>query len=120
MVEFEGRNKDLVFELNLREGREDIDVTPILRPSSKIPGSRQMISMYDLRQGRIMRALSVDGYEDQISFELVDPDSEVDVGFEFTDETGVREGDYYYVRISQLDDHVAWSSPIFVGGFDHP
>ncbi len=120
MVEFEGRNKDLVFELNLREGREDIDVTPILRPSSKIPGSRQMISMYDLRQGRIIRALSVDGYEDQISFELVDPDSEVDVGFEFTDETGGREGDYYYVRISQLDDHVAWSSPVFVGGFDHP
>ena len=39
-----------------------------------------------------------------------------DVRFEFTD-TGKKQGDYYYVRIRQANDAIAWSSPIWVGGY---
>lgn len=33
----------------------------------------------------------------------------------FSDETRGRPGDYYYVRVTQSDQHQAWSSPIWLG-----
>jgi hypothetical protein len=40
-----------------------------------------------------------------------------DVSFEIEDEGSVQ-GDYYFVRVKQVDDAMAWSSPIWVGGFE--
>ena len=39
-------------------------------------------------------------------------ESEVD----FSDHGAMRPGDYYYVRVDQLDGARAYSSPIWVGG----
>ena len=41
----------------------------------------------------------------------------MDVEFEYTDTESAEEGDYYYVRVTQLDGGMAWSSPIWVGGY---
>jgi hypothetical protein len=38
--------------------------------------------------------------------------------FEFVDNGRTRLTDYYYIKATQVDDQVAWSSPVFVGGFD--
>ncbi len=40
---------------------------------------------------------------------------EAKFSFDDTDEFGV--GDYYYVRVRQLDGALAWSSPVWIGGF---
>lgn len=45
-------------------------------------------------------------------FTVASPDS-LEVDFTFTDE-GSSSTDYYYLRVEQEDDHIAWSSPIFV------
>ncbi len=37
---------------------------------------------------------------------------------EFTDLDGVAPGDYYYVRVTQLDGGLAFSSPFWVGRKD--
>ena len=37
--------------------------------------------------------------------------------FEFTDSRDSLPGDNYYVRVIQLNDGVAWGSPVWVGGF---
>ena len=34
------------------------------------------------------------------------------------EDTGERQGDYYFIRIRQANDALAWSSPVWVGG--HP
>lgn len=36
-----------------------------------------------------------------------------DVDFTFTD-CGSDSSDYYYLRVEQVDDHIAWSSPIYI------
>ena len=33
------------------------------------------------------------------------------------EDTGTLQGDYYYVRVTQTNDVIAWSSPIWVGGY---
>jgi hypothetical protein len=39
----------------------------------------------------------------------------MDREFEYTDLDGVSPGDYYYVRVTQLDGSQAFSSPFWVG-----
>jgi hypothetical protein len=34
--------------------------------------------------------------------------------FEYTDESRQRPEDYIYVRVTQMDAHMAWSSPIWI------
>ena len=34
--------------------------------------------------------------------------------FEYVDQTPVSDTDFYYVRVTQIDEEMAWSSPIWV------
>ena len=120
LVDVNTEDEDLVFELNLSGGHEDIDIVPLTRPASPIPLSRQMVSLFSLKEETIVRTVSVNGYSDKVSFELVDRKADDEIEFEFRDRSPPRQGDYYYVRVLQLDDQMAWSSPVFVGGYDHP
>jgi len=112
--------EDEVIELNLKQGHEDIDIEPLLRKASPIPANRQMVPAFDLTQGPVIRQVKVNGYQDQIRFELINPDTPAYMEFSFSDIAPAETEDYYYVRVHQIDDHVAWTSPVFVGGFDAP
>ena len=46
---------------------------------------------------------------------MIDAAAPLDQEFEFTDLDGIAPGDYYYVRVNQLDGGRAWSSPWWVG-----
>ena len=48
--------------------------------------------------------------EHPVEHERVDVDVQVD-------DKDARQGDYYYVRVRQANDAMAWSSPIWVGGY---
>jgi len=120
MLGFETLAKDTVFELNLREAHEEIDVKPLTRPSSEIPAVRQLVSLFDLVEGPVKRQIRINGYSDEITFEFVNAQVTSSASFKFVDTSAARDGDYYYVRVQQLDDQMAWSSPVFVGGFDQP
>lgn len=120
MLGFEALSEDAVFELNMREAHEDIDVKPLRRLSSAIPAARQLVSLFDLSEGPVRRLIKVNGYSDQVTFEFVKAESETDASFNYIDDSEPKDGDYYYVRVQQLDDQMAWSSPIFVGGYDQP
>ncbi|HIG44296.1 MAG: hypothetical protein ABGY96_19280 [bacterium] len=120
LVDVDTANEDAILELNLRKGHEDVDVRPETRPSSSISSSKYQVSLFDLRNYPVVRTMNVAGYEDMVTFELVNRGAKRTAKFEFVDQSAVRQGDYYYIRITQLDDQMAWSSPIFVGGSDHP
>jgi hypothetical protein len=110
--------EDEVLEVSFRQGFEDQDITPNLRQPSEISANRQMIPLFDLGEGAVVRTLQQSGYEDRVRLERVNPESPSYVEFSFSDASPFAEEDYYYVKIHQLDDHVAWTSPVFVGGFD--
>ncbi|MBD3646734.1 MAG: hypothetical protein HUJ31_04615, partial [Pseudomonadales bacterium] len=105
-------------ELHLKSGFEDVDQIPRARSPQPIPAIRQQVELDDLRFGSVIRSFNVEGYTDQVTFDLVQPDLPVRQSFEFVDSREPGSVDYYYLKIRQIDDHVLWSSPVWVGGFD--
>jgi hypothetical protein len=53
---------------------------------------------------------------DTVTVDLVDLGAALDRTLEWTDLGAAKEGDYYYVRVTQLGGERAWSSPFWVGG----
>ena len=82
----------------------------------RFPRSTATLSFVGLADGRLEHELPVDVHTDRIELQIVDPDgaarSRVRV---HRPRQGVAPGDYYYVRVTQLDGGRAWSSPFFFG-----
>jgi hypothetical protein len=49
-----------------------------------------------------------------VECELVDTEGPMDVDFNYEDRNPPKPGDYYYLRMEQLDTNKAWSSPVWV------
>lgn len=109
---------DMTLDMTLGASAEDTDVSPLGRPPARIPAARMIVSLDELKRGMVTRRYAVDGYRDTVTFELVRDPIEKDVSFEFHDQHNFGGGDYYYVRVTQVDGNMAWSSPVWVGGFD--
>jgi hypothetical protein len=65
--------------------------------------------------GRVERELRARHHRDSVAVQLVPATQQDDVTFRFED-TGRYPGDWYYVRVRQLDGALAWSSPWWLGG----
>ena len=52
---------------------------------------------------------------DALSLQIVPEGGALDQEFRYTDQDDPKAGDYYYVRVRQVDGAMAWSSPFWVG-----
>ena len=105
--------------LELEEAAETGSAPPFYRPHTTIPGSRVRLPLSELEGGRMEKTLPIENYaSDSVSLRRIRPDGPRDLEFRYTDTDTPRQGDYYYVRVRQLNDAMAWSSPVWVGG--HP
>ena len=73
-------------------------------------------ALRELTDGKSRWDREVTGFRESVTLRRLRTDSALDHEFEFTDTDSPRQGDYYYVRVKQLDGGMAWSSPIWVGG----
>ena len=104
--------------LDLEEAAETGSAPPFYRPRAVIPGGRVRLPLTELRGGRLEKLLPIENYHrDSVTLRRVRPDGPRDLTFSYTDTDTPRQGDYYYVRVRQLNDAMAWSSPVWVGGF---
>ncbi|MCY3971434.1 MAG: DUF3604 domain-containing protein [Acidobacteria bacterium] len=105
--------------LELEEAAETGSAPPFYRPRAVIPGTRVRLPLSELQGGRLEKLLPIEGYHrDSVTLRRVRPDGPRDLTFSYTDTDSPRQGDYYFVRVCQLNDAMAWSSPVWVGG--HP
>ena len=102
--------------IRLREGAEFGGGPPRFRYHRSVPAAEVVLPLRELEQGAVTRTLEFDGYADTVTLRRVVADGETDVSFEVEDQ-GQRQGDYYYVRVVQANDAIAWSSPVWVGGY---
>jgi hypothetical protein len=108
--------------LELEAAHETASTRPFFRPPAEIPERRVRLT---LNAGGIERAMPTDDYpDDRITLRRLIRNAPRDVSFSHTDddnprtdEDDPRQGDYYYVRVRQVNDAMAWSSPIWVGGY---
>ncbi|XOV84009.1 MAG: DUF3604 domain-containing protein [bacterium] len=104
------------FKLAISEGREFGSGPPIFRRPALVPAAEVELSLRQLDNGEATRTLPFDGYMDTIRLRRVITQGAQDVSFALQD-TGDIQGDYYFVRVVQADDAIAWSSPVWVGGY---
>ena len=105
--------------LELEEAAETGSAPPFYRPRAVIPGATVRLPLAEIQGGRLDKLLPIENYHrDSVTLRRVRPDGPRDLTFSYTDTDSPRQGDYYFVRVRQLNDAMAWSSPVWVGG--HP
>ena len=102
--------------LTLDEATEFGGGPPILRRHQTTPSGTVVLSLRDASRGQATAAIPFGEYTDRIGLRRARTEGAMDVAFEFTDQ-GTRHGDWYFIRVTQANDAMAWSSPIWVGGF---
>ena len=103
--------------LDLEEASETGSAPPFYRERATIEGGQVRLRLADLRGGRFEHKMPIENYpDDSITLRRI-VDGERDVEFSVTDSDEPRQGDYYYVHVRQLNDAMAWSSPVWVGGY---
>ncbi len=50
----------------------------------------------------------------EVEFEMVREDGPMDLELDYEDRDGPRPGDYYYLRMEQLDGNEGWASPVWI------
>lgn len=111
-----GIRRTTALRIQLEETQETGGGPPIYRQHQRIPGGTITLAIRDLERGRLEETLTVDAYTDTVSLRRQIETGERDVAFELSDRSD-RQGDYYFLRVRQANDAMAWSSPIWIGGF---
>lgn len=65
----------------------------------------------ELRGGRFEREVPFERHVDRITVQLVEIEAPLDRELDWIDLGAKAPGDYYYLRVHQLDGARAWSSP---------
>jgi hypothetical protein len=116
LVNLAGATTGTVFRVRLEPTTEEgIGRPETIRPAQKLDAADLALPFAELRSGRLERELAVGSHVDRVSIEIVDPEAALDRELEYADIENVRPGDYYYIRVTQLDGGRAWSSPFWVG-----
>jgi hypothetical protein len=115
LVELEGASRATSFTFRVEPAREvGMASGPVRRPAM-VPSAEFGLRMSDLVEGRLEHELKMEQFIDQVSLEVIEEDGALDMDFSYTYLEDPRPGDYYYVRVTQLDGGRAWSSPFWVG-----
>jgi len=110
--------EEISFEMNIKQGFEDVDLLPVTRQPSITPSIHQQLSLDEMVGDGVTRKISVNGYVDSIHYQVIrtlNPDHQA---FSFVDVRNSRPGDYYYIRVRLSGNQTLWSSPVYIGGFD--
>ena len=115
LVELEGAGGSTAFRFQTEARRELKYSAPVKRPLAEIPAVDARLRLGDLSGNRLSHEFQVGEHVDAIRLQTIDPEGSPDQTFRFTDLESPGHGDYYYVRVTQLDGGRAWSSPFWVG-----
>lgn len=100
---------------DLVESRESGGAPPIYRPAQRVPADSFTLRLRDLSGGSVSHTQLLDGYMDTTVLRRVITDGAREVTVTHQD-TSDKEGDYYFLRVVQANDAIAWSSPVWIGG----
>jgi hypothetical protein len=120
LLELDGATSSTALVFHLEPGVERGSSAGNVRAPAEIPAADFTMALSDLRDSRLEQTFQVDQHTDRIELEIVDPNGAMDREVEFSDLDGMAPGDYYYVRVTQLDGGLAFSSPFWVGTRKNP
>ena len=116
LLELEGATRSTTISFELESAREWGKSPVPVRPVRDIPAKNFRIALRELSEGFMRKDLSDSIDRDAITLELIDGEMRMEAEIDYSDTGEMRQGDYYYVRVDQLDGARAYSSPVWVGG----
>ncbi|TXI41915.1 MAG: DUF3604 domain-containing protein [Nitrosomonas sp.] len=78
--------------------------------SGTVAGTKKISKIEIIRNGKVIHTLQPDGYSTEFVYDDLDPLSKVTIRNKDKNPPFA----YYYIRVTQEDGHMAWSSPIWV------
>jgi hypothetical protein len=109
---------DASITLNLEETTETGSAPPFYRQHATIPATSEELPLSEIVDGKMTRNIPQADYpNDNITIRRVINGGERDISFQITDAEQPDQGDYYYFKVEQANDEIAWSSPVWVGGY---
>ena len=103
-------------EIDLVEATETGGAPLIFSQHNLVPAAKVALRVSDMKAGRTTAELPIGPWVDRVVLRRFVTEGPRDLTFSLED-TGTLQGDYYYVRVTQTNDAIAWSSPIWVGGY---
>ncbi|MXY69396.1 MAG: DUF3604 domain-containing protein [Acidobacteriia bacterium] len=116
LLKLEGASPSTTITFDLEAGQEWGKSPVPVRPTRKLAAKRFKVALSDLSDGFARRDLSDTVDRDAVTLELIGSNQPMEAEVDFADTGEMQRGDYYYVRVDQLDGARAYSSPVWVGG----
>lgn len=118
LLSLSGASEETTLSFDLEEATETGSAPPFYRRHVTIDGTATEIALNELVEGKIERRLAAPNYpDDAITIRRVITEGEKEISFSIEDSDSPDQGDYYYIRVEQANDAIAWSSPVWIGGF---
>ena len=108
---------DATLRLDLKDTLETGAAPPFLRMHTVNAGGIFELKLTDLVSGIATKTFVTEGYDDLVSIAPLASDLEKIQPFEFLDIDEPMHGDQYFIVAKQVNGGVAWSSPVWVGGY---
>ena len=114
-LRLQGADANTQVVVDMETTRERLGSGGYQRTPQRLPATRVAFRLGDLRGSVARREFQVLEHTDTLAIQVVPGSGAIDQDFTYTDRDEVRPGDYYYLRIRQIDGAMAWSSPFWTG-----
>lgn len=115
LLKLGGASPDTTVTVDMQATRESLGSGGYERRPQRLPANRVDFRLGSL-EGQIARKeYRVLEHTDALSAQIVTRGQALDREFRYTDRAAAAPGDYYYLRVRQIDGAMAWSSPFWVG-----
>ena len=115
VLELRGAGPDTVITVDMETTTESRGSGGYVRVPQELPANTVRFRLGDLKGQVDRREVQVLEHTDALSAQVVTEGQALDQDFSFTDQGEAQPGDYYYLRVRQIDGSMAWSSPFWVG-----
>ena len=115
LLELSGASADTVITVDMEKTTESSGSGGYARVRQELPANTVEFRLGDLKGQVERKEYQVLEHTDALSAQIVTSGQALDQDFSFTDQGEAQPGDYYYLRVRQIDGSMAWSSPFWVG-----
>ena len=117
LLDLDGCTDQTEIMIDLSAAKEQPTSPPLFRRNVDMPPQTIRFPLRDVLQKPVTHKKSIRGFEESVTVRHVVDHPVMDYVIDFTDAESPKHGDYYFVRVRQIDGGVAWSSPVWIGGF---
>ena len=115
LLKLGGASPETTVAVDMETTRESLGSGGYERRPQRLPANRAAFRLGDMNGQIVRKEYRVLEHTDALSAQIVTRGRALDREFRYTDRGPAAPGDYYYVRVRQIDGAMAWSSPFWVG-----